>query len=586
MTPDDADGLDGKYKCLYCKLLLRDAMQTGTCGHFYCQTCVNELLVVDGDPGALPAAVCVVDSQRIPPGQMFADQFMRREINGLVVHCAFAHRGCTWKGEVKHLELHGQACGHAEIECGHCRVVVVKAAYAAHMENDCPYRKQACPFCETRVPANEMQSHQDDVCPSVPVDCDKCRQSVPRAQLAEHVDLLAGDCSGVDRPCPFAALGCPENAPVTALRRADHVGREQVAHGVLLVQCALRLGQQLEALTGKDCRALASKCGDGFAKHYEGLLRELRDRLVQCTDDGTRTRETLEEQRQRILALERRTAAVETAAAKQLFSPPPAPPTSSSSSGASTPHAAIGATALPLEAVARIEKKLENLDNRTADHEVLLVENNRCIEEKRRDIGEQKRLLETTRETARRLERRIESIEHTLALRNVTLADLEEYVRQQEFSSYDGQLVWRVSDYARRRNDAVTGQQVSFYSSCFYTSRYGYKMCCRLYLNGDGMGRGTHISIFFTIMRGQYDGLLRWPFRQKVTFMLLDQDNVEHVIDAFRPDPSSSSFQRPRRETNIASGCPMFCALTELNNHPYVRDDVMYLKIIVDTTDL
>ena len=31
-------------------------------------------------------------------------------------------------------------------------------------------------------------------------------------------------------------------------------------------------------------------------------------------------------------------------------------------------------------------------------------------------------------------------------------------------------------------------------------------------------------------MRGQYDALLRWPFRQKVTFMLLDQDNVEHVI--------------------------------------------------------
>jgi len=183
-------------------------------------------------------------------------------------------------------------------------------------------------------------------------------------------------------------------------------------------------------------------------------------------------------------------------------------------------------------------------------------------------------------------ERRIESLEHTLALRNVTLADLEEYVRQQEFSSFDGQLLWKISDYARRRNDAVTGQQVSFYSPCFYTSRFGYKMCARVYLNGDGMGRGTHISISFVVMRGQYDALLRWPFRQKVTFMLLDQDNVEHVIDAFRPDPSSSSFQRPTRETNIASGCPMFCSLAQLNNHAYVRDDTMFLKIIVDISDL
>ena len=231
-------------------------------------------------------------------------------------------------------------------------------------------------------------------------------------------------------------------------------------------------------------------------------------------------------------------------------------------------------------------RRVTNIENGTADHEVLLVDNNRTMEEARRYTGNIRRQLDTNLESARRPDRRIESIERTLALRNVTLADLEEYVKQQEFSSYDGQLLWRISDYARKRNEAVTGQQVSFYTPCFFTSRYGYKMCARIYLNGDGMGKGSHISIFFVIMRGEYDALLRWPFRQKVTFMLLDQDNVEHVIDAFRPDPNSSSFQRPRRETNIASGCPMFCSLAELNNHAYVRDDAMFLKIIVDTSDL
>ena len=94
------------------------------------------------------------------------------------------------------------------------------------------------------------------------------------------------------------------------------------------------------------------------------------------------------------------------------------------------------------------------------------------------------------------------------------------------------------------------------------------------------MGLGTQISVFFVVMRGQYDALLRWPFRQKVTFTLMDQDNVEHVIEAFRPDPSSSSFQRPRRETNIASGCPMFCSLTELNNHAYVSIFLFYADVI------
>ena len=229
-----------------------------------------------------------------------------------------------------------------------------------------------------------------------------------------------------------------------------------------------------------------------------------------------------------------------------------------------------------------LTRSVTNLEFRTADHEVLLVESNRSIGEARRDMGNIKRQLGTNQESFRRQERRMESIEHTLALRNVTLADLVEYVRQQELSSYDGQLLWKISDYARRRNHAVEGQQVSFYSPCFYTSRYGYKMCARLYLNGDGIGRGTHLSIFFVVMRGHYDAFLQWPFREKVTLMLLDQDNVNHVISAFRPNPKSSSFQRPRRETNIAIGYPMFCSLVQFNNHAYVRDDTMFLKIIVE----
>ena len=303
-----------------------------------------------------------------------------------------------------------------------------------------------------------------------------------------------------------------------------------------------------------------------IVSNYDSVIADILVQVETQAGETRNLREKFREHSERITALERKVASGNLSGAA-----PSVRTLDDFSGGTQNPE---------------ITRRVNNVENRTADHEVLLVENNRTMEEVRRDVGNMKRQLDTTQESTRRHDRRIESIEHTLALRNVTLADLEEYVKQQEFSSYDGQLLWRISDYARKRNDAVTGQQVSFYSPCFFTSRYGYKMCARIYLNGDGMGKGTHISIFFVVMRGKYDALLRWPFRQKVTFMLLDQDNVEHVIDAFRPDPNSSSFQRPRRETNIASGCPMFCSLAELNNHAYVRDDAMFLKIIVDTSDL
>ena len=77
-----------------------------------------------------------------------------------------------------------------------------------------------------------------------------------------------------------------------------------------------------------------------------------------------------------------------------------------------------------------------------------------------------------------------------------------------------------------------------------------------------------------------------------MTRQLLDYNRREHVSDAFRPDPSSSSFRQPLTSMNIASGCPMFCPLSKLDAEPtstgpcYIKDDVLYVKIIVDTSDL
>ena len=46
--------------------------------------------------------------------------------------------------------------------------------------------------------------------------------------------------------------------------------------------------------------------------------------------------------------------------------------------------------------------------------------------------------------TIKSIERRVESMEHALTLRNAEMAGLEDYVRQQELSSYDGVLHWKI----------------------------------------------------------------------------------------------------------------------------------------------
>jgi len=133
--------------------------------------------------------------------------------------------------------------------------------------------------------------------------------------------------------------------------------------------------------------------------------------------------------------------------------------------------------------------------------------------------------------------------------------------------------------------DAQSERQTSIYSPPFYSSPIGYKMRARLYLFGDGNARRTHLSLFFVLMRSEHDEILKFPFNYKVTFCMYDQSpNQRHIIDSFRPDIKSNSFQRPRSEMNIASGIPKFfpLAMIQQEGNPYVRDDTIFIKIMVD----
>ena len=128
----------------------------------------------------------------------------------------------------------------------------------------------------------------------------------------------------------------------------------------------------------------------------------------------------------------------------------------------------------------------------------------------------------------------------------------------------------------------LPGRTVSLYSQPFFTGTAGYKMCARVYLNGDGLGMNTHMSLFFAVMKGNYDELQQWPFAKKVTLSLLDQcGGGKHLSDTFSADPSSSSFQKPTREVNVACGSPLFAAQYLVEGPPYLVEDTIFIKVEV-----
>ncbi|NXI54113.1 TRAF2 factor, partial [Chloroceryle aenea] len=209
---------------------------------------------------------------------------------------------------------------------------------------------------------------------------------------------------------------------------------------------------------------------------------------------------------------------------------------------------------------------------------------NKEVETTHLEITAFRRQSELDQNIIRGLELKIAELHRCLTQKGVHLSNLHKSLLFSEQASYDGVFLWKITDVGRKLQESVTGRTVSLSSPAFYTAKYGYKVCLRVYLNGDGTGKGTHLSLFFVIMKGDYDALLPWPFRHKVTFMLLDQNNREHIIDVFRPDLTSASFQRPVKDMNIASGCPMFLPLSKLQSprYAYVKEDTLFLKCIIE----
>jgi hypothetical protein len=110
-------------------------------------------------------------------------------------------------------------------------------------------------------------------------------------------------------------------------------------------------------------------------------------------------------------------------------------------------------------------------------------------------------------------------------------------------------------------------------------------MCVRLFLNGVNSARGTYMSLFLIIMRGDFDNSLHWPLNFfKVTFTLLDQVQGNDQSCSFWSDPNSICFQKPRSDMNIGYGISQCFPLTTLlqDGYRFIHNGTLKIRIVVD----
>ena len=150
-------------------------------------------------------------------------------------------------------------------------------------------------------------------------------------------------------------------------------------------------------------------------------------------------------------------------------------------------------------------------------------------------------------------------------------------------------FIWKIERFSQAMRRARTGEMLSIGSSPFYTDRtesYGYKLKVKLFPNGQGRGVNTHLAVLLFVMKGEYDAILPWPFKKKVKFTVIDQQEHldaerENVTRQLTPD-NHPCFTRPTQEENSTGrGYADFISHEALLKGRYIVDDTLFLQVEV-----
>ena len=105
-------------------------------------------------------------------------------------------------------------------------------------------------------------------------------------------------------------------------------------------------------------------------------------------------------------------------------------------------------------------------------------------------------------------------------------ATLNQHLKTLEKVTYTGTLPFEFTITEFEQHKRASDQ---WYSPPFYTHTHGYRMCIRVDANGCRSGKGTHLSVYGYLMRGDFDDDLQWPFQGAITIQLLNQlDDSNH----------------------------------------------------------
>ena len=189
----------------------------------------------------------------------------------------------------------------------------------------------------------------------------------------------------------------------------------------------------------------------------------------------------------------------------------------------------------------------------------------------------------TTRDLVKKVEKLQRQMKEKLTKNQVNEAVESKVMQMKKARSF----VWKIQNFSEQLRQAKEGDHdILKISDPFYTESCGYKMQLLLYPNGAGSGENTHISLYHSVIKGEYDALLSWPFKTAVKFTLIDQQRF--LQQNFDYSFTHNVTERPKENSPSSLGLPQFVTHEKLKTRRYLVDDTLFLRVVIgpDSTQL
>ena len=400
-----------------------------------------------------------------------------------------------------------------------------------HIEREnksgCVFIKLPCPHdCGEKQPRKFLEDHAKNKCPNRPYKCEYCKEAEGTYKEVSTVHFAT--CRLFPLPCPNK---CPEG-PIPRSSYENHIKNSCKYQDSL--PCPL-------AAIGCTAKMRRDKIPIHLEKGVASHMMLLAESIIKGKQELESKLESLPPP-------------------QTVVAPPPTPP-----------------------------PQTLNTDEIDAHFEELLKSKDDEIFRLKRDLAQLAR--EKDRET-RELKTALDKAQHTLEMQEKRLSLAEQLSHTltrdlgvlRQFIPSPLPLTFTINKVSQLRQSDKW-----WYSRPFYSHVQGYKFGMFVFCNGVLDGKGTHMSVFLYLVRGEYDNDLDWPFRGNVTIHLLnqrsDRQHYQKVI-RFTDDTPTAVCNRviDAEMAKEGNGPTQFISQGDLTYNQekdteFIRDDCLKIRV-------